>query len=226
MNARQAAWQGVRRSLALAAGAFPFGIAAGIAATEAGWSPLQAAFMSIGVFAGAAQLAVLELSTTGASIGMLVLVAVVINSRLVLYSAGLSRAFSGHSLLRKLGLAYLLTDHAYALTVARHEEPEGHTHDTAFYLGVGLTLWCAWQLGTVVGATVGMGAPPALGVDFAAPLAFIALAVPACRGRTNLATAAASLCTYFLVSGLPASFRLMTAVAVGLAVGAFLDRER
>lgn len=225
MNARQSAWLGVRRSLALAAGAVPFGIAYGIAATEAGWSPLQAVAMSIGVFAGAAQLAVIELSAAGTSVGVLVLIAMVINSRMVLYSAGLSRAFSQHSLPRKFGLAYILTDQAYALTVARHEEPDGHRHDTAFYLGAGLTLWVAWQLGTLSGATLGVSGPEALGLDFAAPLAFIALAVPASQGRTNLITAATAVATFLLAAALPASLRLMAAIAVGITVGALVDRE-
>ncbi len=216
---------GMRRSAALAVGAVPFGIATGVAATEAGLAPLEAVMMSVVVFAGAAQLALLELAPTGVPGAMLVLVAVVINLRFFLYGTSLASSFTGLSRRRRAGLAYLLTDQAFAVSAARFAEPEGQEHRASFYLGAATTLWVAWQVGTALGATVGMQAPDSLGLDFAAPLAFIALAVPALRDRTDRVVAVVSVVAYLGLRWLPASSGLVAAVVVGLVAGAWLDRR-
>ncbi|MCH9688037.1 MAG: AzlC family ABC transporter permease [Deltaproteobacteria bacterium] len=226
MTARAEWLLGMRRTAALALGIVPFGIATGVAATEAGMSALEAVAMSVIVFAGASQLAVIELTSSGASIVTLVVVAVVINLRLSLYSASLAEPFGHLPRLRRAALAYLVTDQAFALSTTRWSEPGEQPHRTAFYLGAGCTLWLSWQLGTALGATLGVAAPPSLGLDFAAPLAFIALAVPTLREGTDGAVAIVSVLAYLgLHAWVPPSAALLGAGAAGLGAGIWLDRR-
>lgn len=213
------AWLGVRRCLPLTLGVVPFGIAFGAAATEQGLTTLGAVSMSVVVFAGASQLAVLELLRADAPLMILVLVAVFINLRLALYGGSLAGHFTTRATPVRALMAYLITDQIFALSVVRFEEPGGRRHRIAFFLGGALTIWLAWQVGTLVGAVLGARAPGELSIDFVAPLVFIALAVPAMRDRADLAAALAAVLTFVLLHGLPYGLPLILAVVVGLTVG-------
>ena len=79
MTAREAFADGVRRCVPVSLGAIPFGVAAGFAAVSAEMSPLEAVAMSVIIFAGAAQLAVLDLIESGAPVAIVVVIAVLIN---------------------------------------------------------------------------------------------------------------------------------------------------
>ncbi|MEM9459759.1 MAG: AzlC family ABC transporter permease [Myxococcota bacterium] len=222
-SARAAAVMGVRRCLTLALGVLPFGIAFGATATELGLGAGHSAAMSVMIFAGAAQMAVLELWRAGASLAVLVMVAVVINLRLGLYGGALARSFPTRPTARRALMAYLITDQLFATSLARFGEPGGQRHRVAFFVGGGLTLWLAWQLGTVLGATLGAQAPPSLGIDFVAPLVFIALAVPGLRDRADVAAAIAAVLTFVALPDLPRGLPLVLAAAVGLIIGTVVD---
>jgi len=84
---------GVRATLPLLLGLIPFGLVAGIAAVDAGLSPTQAVGLSAIVFAGAAQLAAIDLLGRDASLAVVVLTAVVINLRMMMYSASIAPYF-------------------------------------------------------------------------------------------------------------------------------------
>ena len=74
-------------------GVVPFGLVAGAAAVGAGLSVLQAAALSAVVFAGASQLAMIELLGGDGALLVVVGTALIINSRLVMYSASLAPHF-------------------------------------------------------------------------------------------------------------------------------------
>ena len=101
-------------------GVVPFGLVAGIAAVEAGLDLPLAVAMSVFVFAGASQLAALELLGGDAPLTVVVLTAAVINLRMLMYSASIAPYFRGLPGRWRAGLAYLLTDQAYVLAVARY----------------------------------------------------------------------------------------------------------
>src|SRR6056297_1149912 len=84
---------GVRAALPSLFGLIPFGLVAGIAAVDAGLSPLQAVGLSFVVFAGASQLAAVDLLSQDASLAVVVVTAVVINLRMAMYSASIAPYF-------------------------------------------------------------------------------------------------------------------------------------
>ena len=88
-----------------------------------------------------------------------------------------------------MGLSYLLTDEAYAVTITHYnrEGCEGNQH--WFFLGAGLGLWSCWQISTAVGVFLGAVIPSSWSLDFALPLTFIALVVPALKDRAGVAAA-------------------------------------
>ena len=57
----------------------------------------------------------------------------------------------------KAGLAYLLTDEAYAVIITHYNKPGNPFQKHWYFLGAGLTLWTSWQISTAVGILLGAG---------------------------------------------------------------------
>jgi 4-azaleucine resistance transporter AzlC len=220
MTRREAFVAGVRTTLPVMVGVVPFGLIAGAAAVGAGLSLLQAAALSVVVFAGASQLAAIELLGGDATLLVVVGTALVINSRLVMYSASLAPHFLDERGRWRALIAYVLTDQAYALSITRYTEGmEGLARKRWYFLGTALPLWVVWQVATVVGAVVGARVPAWLPLGFAVPLTFLALLVPAVEGR---ATAAAALVGGGVATAgvtLPFNLGLLAGAVSGILVG-------
>jgi predicted branched-subunit amino acid permease len=75
------------------------------------------------------------------------------------------------------------------------------------------------------GILLGAGLPAAWGLDFAAPLAFIALTIPFVRDRATAAAAVAAAATVAAAWTLPARLGLVAAALAGIVVG-MLARRR
>ncbi|MEF8778023.1 MAG: AzlC family ABC transporter permease [Natronomonas sp.] len=210
--------RGVRDVAPLLLGIAPFGLVAGVAAMNAGLTIEQAIGMSIIVFAGAAQLAALELIGQDAPLSVIVVTAVVINLRMVMYSASIAPYFRSLPARIRAGAAYLLTDQAYALSVSRYRSGEGIDR-LGYYLGAAVAPWIVWQVTTVVGALIQTGVPDSLGLEFAVPLVFLALLVPAMEdGPTTVAGVFGGVLAV-LGSSLPLNLGLLVGAAVGIAAG-------
>ena len=210
--------RGVRDVSPLLLGIAPFGVVAGIAAANAGLSALQALGMSVIVFAGAAQLAALELIDQGAPLTVIVVTAVVINLRMLMYSASIAPYFQSFTARVKGGLAYLLTDQAYALSISRYRSADG-VDRVAYYLGAGGTLWLVWQITTLVGVFAQAGVPEALGLEFAVPLVFLALLVPAMEDGPTTVAGLVGGAVAVVAAGLPLNVGLLVGATAGIIGG-------
>ena len=217
--------RGVRDVSPLLLGIAPFGLVTGIAAVNAGLGIEQAVGMSILVFAGAAQLAALELIRTDAPLVVIVVTAAIINLRMLMYSASIAPHFRRFAARWKGALAYVLTDQAYALAIARFEI-EDPVDKRSYYLGVALPIWVVWQTMTVAGVYLGTSVPPAWGLEFTVPLVFLALLVPAVEDRETLIAAAVGGGGAVLGAGLPLNLGLPVGATAGVVAGAVAERVR
>lgn len=203
-------------------GILPFALIAGVAAVGVGMTSPQAVAMSVFVFAGASQLAAIELIGQNAHAVVIVGTVTVINLRMVMYSASIApylRSVSGRV---RWTLAYFLTDQVYALSVTRFDDDEP-SHRIWYYLGTGLPLWVVWVGGTWVGVVLGAQIPSGLSLDFAVPLTFIALLVPTVKDRPSLLAAAAAGVTAVTAAGFPNNLGLITGAIVGVTFGALAE---
>jgi predicted branched-subunit amino acid permease len=173
-------------------GVVPFGLVAGATPAVNGLGLAAAVGFSTIVFAGASQLAAIDVLSDGGSAIVAALAACTINLRMLLYSASLAPHLAREPLLRRLAVAYLLTDQAYAVSITRWttdgERPERRL---PFYFGGGALLWVVWLASTIVGALIGNAVPDDLPLDFAVPLVFLVLLVPAISSRPAAIAAAA-----------------------------------
>ncbi|WP_302080682.1 AzlC family ABC transporter permease [Salinibaculum rarum] len=216
--------RGVRDVSPLLLGVAPFGLVAGIAAIEAGLSLPQTVGMSVIVFAGASQLAALDLIGQNAPLTVVAVTAIVINLRMLMYSASIAPYFQSFSTRAKTGLAYLLTDQAYALSISRYRSDEA-VDRAAYYLGAGVTLWVVWQITTVAGAVAQAGIPDALGLEFAVPLVFLALLVPAMEDGPTTVAGLVGGGVAVLASVLPLNLGLLVGATVGIVAGLLAERR-
>ena len=205
--------RGVRLGLPVFLGYVPVGAAFGLAATAAGFTPLQATACSALVLAGAGQFIGLAAIASGNLVTALVATGVV-NLRYVLFSATLSPYLEGVPRWNQALLAFTLTDETFAINIADAQEGKA---DRFSMLGVGVISWVGWTLGTAAGALAGsaLGDPSKWGVQFAMPAMFTALLVGQVVGRRELvAGAIAAVAALALAAVLPGQWPVVTAAVI------------
>ncbi len=216
--------QGARDALPIAVGIVPFGLVAGAAAVEAGYGLSGAVGFSVVVFAGASQLAAIDLLSGGSAIVVVVLTAWLINLRMVMYSAALAPWLSHESTRNRTGAAYVLTDQAFALSITHYGDGAPIEDRLRYYFGVAVPLWLNWQVTTVIGALVGTKIPDDIPLDFAIPLCFLVLIIPSVTDRPTAVAAVVGGVGAVIVAGTPLSDGAIVLGAVaGIAAGALAD---
>ena len=213
---------GVRAVAPVLVGIVPFGLIAGAAAVRVGLSGVQAVGLSVVVFAGASQLAAIELLGSGARPAVVVATALVINLRMLMYSASIAPYFRETATRWRAGLAYLLTDQAYALAVTRFGA-DRPVRRRWYYLGAALPLWAVWQVCTVLGVVAGARVPDSLPLSFAVPLTFLALLVPAVTDRASGTAAVVGGAAAVLGADLPLNLGLIAGAVAGVAAGVAVE---
>ena len=218
---------GCRDEAPLQLGVIPFGMLYGIGALAAGMPVWLAQLTSMLVFAGAAQLVIVQMLGAAAGALPMGLTAVLLNLRHMLYSASVAEHVRHLPRRWRVLLAYLLTDEAYAVAILRYARPAGPGPDLRhwYFLGCGLTLWGCWQLSTALGIAFGARIPPEWDIDFAVPLTFIALLTLLVKERAGQAAALVAALAVLALAALPYRLGLVLAIVLGLLAGAAVARR-
>lgn len=223
-SARSDALDGVRAISPFLLGVVPFGLVYGVTAVDRGLPPAVVAAMSALVFAGAAQLAAVELLARGAPAVVVVTTILVVNLRYPMYAASIAPHFRSFSARWRAFLAYLMTDQAYAIALTDYREHDRSPSRRKWYfVGAGATLWVAWQVSTVTGILVGAQVPPGLSLEFAIPLTFLALLVPNVEDAASAIAAAVGGGGAVVGAALPYDVGLVVAALAGVLVAALLE---
>jgi 4-azaleucine resistance transporter AzlC len=220
-------WQGMRRLFPVAVFVIPFGIGFGVAAVDAGMPLLQVIVMSMLVFSGIAQFAVLDFWPRPAALGSIALVALAVNARHVVMGAALAPWLSRLPPGRRVLTLALMTDTNFADTFAR---VRAGSRDAGPFLGGGLVLWLNWVAGTAIGAVGGafVGEPAVFGFDVVMIAFLSAMVAGQLRGigRGAVAPALAAAGVAVATTGLvPTGWNvILGAMAGGVAAMVFHDR--
>lgn len=153
---------------------FPFGVLFGALAQDAGLTLTEAAGFSAATYAGASQLVILQLVALGSPIWSILVAAVAINFRHVLYSASVGRKLTRFDVVQKALAFYILVDPLFAATETR---ALNHVITKRFYFAFGITTYLSWLLATIVGTLFGslIGDQRTFGLDVLLPIYFLAL---------------------------------------------------
>lgn len=217
---RRAALDGARAIAPLLIGVVPFGIVASVTAVDHGVEPAGVFGFSTVLYAGASQLAAIEVLGRGAPPLVAIGTVAIINLRFVMYSAALAPHLADVGLVTRLGAAYVLTDQAFAVSVTAYRDRDlGPRARLAFYLAGALVMWLSWQVATAAGLVIGTTLPEGLPLDFALPLVFMVLLIPAITDRATAVAATVGGVVAVVGAGLPAGIGLLLGAAAGIATG-------
>jgi 4-azaleucine resistance transporter AzlC len=216
---------GLRAASPVLLGVFPFGVVTGVAMAAGGIPPVEAILMSFFVFAGASQLAATQLLGSAAPVAVILLTVFFINLRFVMYSASMRAHLAGLPFRWRLGLGYMLSDNAYALCIARFTQHPEETNKHWYCLGTSLPIWITWQVATIAGVVAGASVPHSWKLEFAAPLAFVAMSIPLLRDKAMVAAALAAGVTVVLAGAFPMRLGLVLAAVAGILVGLVVERK-
>lgn len=212
--------RGAKRLLPVSVFVVPFGVAFGAAAIEAGMSVEQAMTMSLLVFAGASQFAVLDMWQSPLPYISIALVVLAVNARHLILGAAISPYVNPLAPRHWFAALILLSDVNFADSYQSMKEGE---RDAGHILGGGLLLWAVWAVSTAcgVGAGEALGNLQRFGVDVVMAAFFAALTigmVPSLRKAVPVIVA----CVVALVAlpFVPTGWNIIVAALAGGLVGA------
>ncbi len=212
---------GARDILPLAFGVAVYGLAFGLLAAQAGFTPIQIGVMGVVVYAGASQIIATQQWMAGAGVIASVFAGLALNLRILLMTASIRDAFAEQPLWKTAFGAHMTADENWALLMAARAR--GRSVGYRYLIGGGLTQMAAWCASTVLGVVfaAAIPEPKALGMDFAFTAAFIAIARSLWRGRPDLLPWLVSVAVVFAgvkFAGAPSHWMLALGGLAGAAV--------
>ena len=208
-------------SVVVACGAFA--VSFGAIAQAAGLSLWQTMVLSLVMFSGGSQFALVGVVAGGGSPWVGATAALLLGSRNTFYGLRLSGLLRVKGW-RKAATAQVVIDESAALAMGRDTDRDNRI---GFY-ATGIGIFVLWNLGTLVGVlgAAALSDPSVFGFDALGPAAFLALLAPRLRGRELWAIALgaavlAVVATPFTPPGVP----VLVAAAFGILVGTWPRRS-
>lgn len=224
-DTRRAFLKGSLASMPFVIVIMPFGLLFGVAAVDAGLGVTEALAFSVVALAGAAQFAALQLMQDGAPVVITLITAIAVNLRVAMYSAALTPHLGAAPLWQRVAMAYFLVDQSFvACSMEFTRKPEQSLPEkVAFFFGAVTPVCPLWFVATWIGAAFGQAIPPGYALDFAVPIAFLAITAPMIRSRAHLAAAVVSVLVALALAWVPYSGGLLVAAALAMATGAAVE---
>ena len=229
---KSAFWTGVRDGAPFMLVAGPFAILFGVVATEAGLNIFEVMSFSVVVIAGAAQFTALQLLLDNVPTVIVLISALAVNLRVAMYSAALTPYLGAAPLWQRVFIAYSLVDQSYALSHAKFETAPDMSVPArvAYFFGTNALVLTTWFGCSYLGAAVGTALPASLPLDFALPIAFLAMVGPLLRTPAHVAAALTAIVVSLAAASVPHSLGLLIGGIAGMVAGAqaelWLERAR
>lgn len=211
----------VRASLSVALAVSAYGVSFGALSVAAGLDIWQTCVLSLLMFSGGSQFALIGvIATGGTSAGAAAITsAALLGVRNTLYGIRMAPIIGG-SPLRRAVAAHLTIDESTAVATA---QPTREAQRTGFWW-TGIGIYIGWNLTCLIGAFVGdlLGDVRQYGLDAAAGAAFLGLLWPRLRALQPVIVAvAAAVVATVLSPALPVGLPVLAAALVAVVVGYF-----
>jgi predicted branched-subunit amino acid permease len=205
----------IRDAVGIGVASGAYALSFGALSTAAGLSLLQTCALSVLMFTGASQFALVGVIGSGGSAWAGAATAALLGTRNGLYGLRLASLLQVKGL-RRVAAAQFVIDETTAMAITR----DSHRAGRLAFWATGIALFSLWNLGTLAGAlaTHAFSSPRVLGLDAAPPAAYLALLAPRLRAREPMAVAlAAGVLSLVLLPFVPAGIPLLcVAAAVAL----------
>lgn len=210
---------GLSDMLATCVGIAAWGLVTGVAMVKTGLSVELAILMSLLVYAGSAQLAVLPLMAAGAPLWVVWLTATCVNLRFVIFSSMWRGYFAHLPRRQRLWMGYFSGDVIFVAFMKRFPRAEPVPEQVPYFWGAAAANWLAWQVPSIIGILAANAIPLSWGLGFAGVLALLGILLSMLRDRASwLATGVA--CTAAIATfALPLKLNILVAIAAAVAAG-------
>lgn len=197
-----------------------WGLVTGVAMVNGGLSPTMGIVMTLVVFAGSAQLAVLPLLVVGAPLPVVWATALLVNLRFAIFAAASRRSFAALTAPQRLFAGYLHGDIGFALFSRRFaDDPvRGNPFQWGYFFGGALVNWLSWQIASIIGILIGGLAPTSWGLELAALLALAAVLIPFMAKFPGVVAVVVTGIVSVLTVAVPYRLGLIISVAAGVVV--------
>ena len=215
--------RGAREMVGVSMGIAAWGLVTGVAMAKSGMALSLSILMSLLVFAGSAQLAVLPLIVVGAPIWMVWAIALCVNLRFVIFSAQWRPYFAPYTRWQRLVLGYFTADLNYVVFMARFPEPKPAPEQMPYLWGGTCVNWPSWQLPTLAGLLLADQIPTQWGFGFAGILALLGLMYSLLTDRASWVAGGVAAAAAIATVALPLKLNVVVAIAAAVAVGLLMD---
>ena len=194
-----------------------YGAAFGAAGVTAGFSILQTCLLSILLFSGASQFAVVGIMGAGGSALSAIATATLLGFRNALYGLQMAPILKVKGLKRILA-AQITIDESTAVATLQENDADRRR---GFYV-TGIGVYVFWNLFTFLGAlgASAIGDPSVWGLDAAVPAAFCGLIWPRLKNKTHFVVSAVAIAWALLLTPItPAGIPIITTVLLAVIFG-------
>ena len=194
-----------------------YGAAFGAAGVTADFSILQTCLLSILLFSGASQFAVVGIMGAGGSAVSAIATATLLGFRNALYGLQMAPILKVKGLKRILA-AQITIDESTAVATLQENDADRRR---GFYV-TGIAVFVFWNLFTFLGAlgASAIGDPAVWGLDAAVPAAFCGLIWPRLKNKTHFIVSAVAIAWALLLTPItPAGIPIITTVLLAVIFG-------
>lgn len=203
----------------------PFAMLFGLLASEAGLQLYEIVLFSVVVFAGASQFAALQLLKEHAPLLIILVTALAVNLRMLMYSMALAPHLGAASRCIRAVIAFFVVDQSFALASQDYDKRPDQplAEKVGYFFGAVTPIVPTWTASTIAGAMVGRAIPEGYALDFAVPIAFLAMTAPMLRTRAHWAAAIVAVVVTLVLRMLPYGTGLLVGGLAGMVAGAAVE---
>lgn len=206
-----------RTALSVALTVGLYGAAFGAAGVTAGFSILQTCLLSILLFSGASQFAVVGIIGAGGAAISAIATATLLGFRNALYGLQMAPILKVKGIRRVLAAQITIDESTAVATLQDNDEDRKR----GFYL-TGVSVYIFWNLFTFLGAlgASAIGDPSVWGLDAAVPAAFLGLIWPRLKNKLQFIVSVIAIAWALLLTPItPAGIPIITTVLLAIVFG-------
>lgn len=221
---------GVRDAIPTALGYISIGIAFGVVAAAAKISAVEVGLMSLLIYGGSAQFAMVAMFAAQADLLTITMTVFLVNLRNMLMSLYATTIFTKTPFVQNILMTSLITDESYGVLLGENVHNKNIT--AAWMHGNNVIGYLAWALSTIIGTLMGsiIPNPEIFGLDFALIAMFIGLLVFQFEAmiseglkKLTLILIAVFVAYVVLTVFISESMAVLLATLIGCSVGVILD---
>jgi predicted branched-subunit amino acid permease len=208
-------------TLAVCSGIISFGLVLGITIDALGRDPLAGIIGAAAVYGGSAQLTTVTLLAQGSAVALAVVSGLVVNLRLLLYSAAMGDPFAGQPRMFRWLAPFLIIDQTFLMAEARR----GLSAEVfrRYWLWLGGSVMVVWTSSVAAGELLAPVLPPLPHLTLVCTAMFLGLLLPRLVTRPAVVAAVVGAGTAGVVSEILPALGIVAGAVAGVAAACALN---